>query len=167
MKNKGIEELLYAAKVVKSKYHNVEFHLLGDCEEDYSEILNALNDSGVIYWHGDVPDVRPYMKDAYATIHPSYHEGMANVLLETCAAGRPVITTNINGCKEAVDDGVNGFLCEVRNADDLLAKVEYFIRLPYERKREMGVAARRKMTNDFDRTIVVNKYMQMIDSIES
>ena len=116
-------------------------------------------------WHGSVPDVRPYIKDSFATIHPSYHEGMANVLLETCAAGRPVIACNINGCKEAIDDGVNGYLCKVKNEEDLIAKVEQFINLPYEKKVQMGMAARKKVEREFDSQHVIDAYLDEIKKI--
>ena len=124
-----------------------------------------MQDAGFVVWHGSVPDIREYFGDSFCTIHPSYHEGMANVILETCAAGRPVITCDINGCKEAVDDGVNGYLCKVRDENDLTVKVEKFINLPYEKKLEMGKAARRKMEKEFDRQLVIDSYMRVINSI--
>ena len=165
MKDKGIEELFKMAKQIHQQYSKIEFHILGDCEEHYEEQLKALQDEGVVNWHGAVPDVRPYIKDSWCTIHPSYHEGMANVLLETCAAGRPIIACDINGCKEAVDDGVNGYLCKVKDADDLTEKVERFINLPYEQKVEMGIAARKKVEREFDRQIVVDAYLDELKAI--
>lgn len=165
MRNKGVEEYLEMAQTIHEKYPQCEFHVIGRCEERYERQLESLQDKGVIIWHGSVPDVRPYIKDSFATIHPSYHEGMANVLLETCAAGRPVIACNINGCKEAVDDGVNGYLCEVRDSKDLTKNVEKFINLPYEQKVQMGQAARQKVEREFDRNIVIQAYLKEIKSI--
>ncbi len=165
LKDKGIEEFFEMARTIRAKYPFVEFHILGDCEGAYETQLRGLQKDGTIVWHGAVTDVRPYIEDSYATIHPSYHEGMANVILETCAAGRPVIACNINGCKEAIDDGVNGFLCRVRDAVDLAEKVERFIMLPYERKVQLGLNAREKMKREFDRKIVIEAYLEEIEDI--
>lgn len=165
MKDKGIEEFFEMAKNLHSKYPQVEFHILGRCEEHYEKQLKSLQDEMVVIWHGAVTDVRPFIKDSHATILPSYHEGMANVLLETCAAGRPVITCDINGCKEAVDDGVNGYLCKVKNAQDLTVKVEQFINLPYEKKMQMGLSARQKVERKFDRNLVIDAYLEEIKRI--
>lgn len=165
MKDKGIDEFITMVKYIKQKYSNIEFHLLGNCEENYQDILKQLQNENMIYWHGAVADVRPYIKDSHCTIHPSYHEGMANVLLESCAVGRPIISSNIYGCKEAINDGINGYLCEVRNSYSLIEKVEQFINLPNNIKAEMGVASREKMEKEFDRTLIINAYMREIESI--
>ena len=167
MRDKGIEEFFEMAKNIREKYPQTEFHILGACEEHYEEQLKDLQDKGVVVWHGAVPDVRSYIKDSWCTIHPSYHEGMANVLLETCAAGRPVIACNINGCKEAIDDGVNGFVCKVKDVKDLTEKVEQFILLPYEQKVQMAIAARRKVEREFDRNLVINAYLEEIKKCTS
>lgn len=165
MKDKGIEEFLSMVEHVNAKYDNVNFQVLGSCEEDYKKILNKYQNEGFLQWYSHVSDVRPFIKLSHCTILPSYHEGMANVLLESCAAGRPIITTNINGCKEAVDDGVNGFLCEVKNSKSLIEKVERFIKLSHEEKTSMGLAARKKVEREFDRNIVVNTYLKEIRNI--
>lgn len=165
MKDKGVKEYLEAAHYIRDKYPQTEFHILGACEEHYDDILKELQDKGVIVWHGAVSDVRPYIKDSMCTVHPSYHEGMANVLLETCAGGRPVIACDINGCREAVDDGVNGYLCVVKDIDDLINKIEKFILLPYEQKVKMGLAARKKMEQEFDRIIVIKAYLKEINAL--
>lgn len=165
MKDKGMDEFLSMVKYIRSRFDNVDFHILGDCEENYQQIFKQLQSDGLLKWHGSVSDIRPYIQSSHCTILPSYHEGMANVLLETCAAGRPIIASNINGCKEAIDDGVNGFLCEVRNAESLKEKVETFICLSSEKKAQMGVAARQKMEREFDRQIVVDKYLREIENL--
>lgn len=167
MKDKGIDEFLSMVKRIRSKYENVDFHILGGCEENYQAVLIQYQNDGLLKWHGNVSDIRPYIKSAHCTILPSYHEGMANVLLETCAAGRPIIASNINGCKEVIDDGVNGFLCETRNAENLIEKVEAFLVLPYKEKIQMGKAARKKVEKEFDRQIVVSKYLKEIEQIKS
>ncbi|MBQ7820365.1 MAG: glycosyltransferase family 4 protein [Bacteroidales bacterium] len=165
MKDKGIDEFISMVKYIRSKYKNVDFRLLGECEENYQQILNHLQNDGLLIWHSHVSDVRPYLKASHCTILPSYHEGMANVLLESCATGRPIIASNINGCKEAIDDGVNGFLCEVKNTESLKDKVEAFINLSYEEKKQMGIAARKKVEREFDRNIVVNAYLEETEKV--
>ncbi len=165
MRDKGVEEFFKMAKTIRQKYPQTEFHILGKCDEHYEGQLQSLEKEGVVIWHGPVPDVRPYIKEAWCTIHPSYHEGMANVLLETCSAGRPIITSNIHGCQEAVDDGINGYLFKVKDTKDLISKVEQFVLLPYEQKVRMGLASRKKVELEFDRQIVVNSYLNEIESI--
>lgn len=167
MKDKGIEEFLEMAEVIHSKYPQTLFRVIGDCEEHYEEKLKELQERGVVIWVGSVSDVRPYLKDSFCTIHPSYHEGMANVILESCAAGRPSIASYINGCKEAIDDGISGLLCEVRNTSDLIKKVEEFVSFPHLKKVEMGKAARKKVESCFDRKIVVEEYLSVISQVAS
>lgn len=166
MKDKGVEEYLEMAKTIHAKYPQTEFHVIGRCEQPYENHLKQLQAEGIIIWDGSVADVRPHIKDSWCTVHPSYHEGMANVVLETCAAGRPVIASDINGCKEAVDNSVSGYLCKAKDTADLIAKVEQFILLPYEKKAEMGKAARRKMEREFDRNMVIRAYMDELKSIK-
>ena len=167
LKEKGIEEYLTAAYDIKWKYPNTEFHILGECEEDYAKRMEELQKDGIVIYHGSVADVRPFIGRACSTVHPSYYpEGMSNVLLESCAAGRPIITTDRPGCGEIVDDGVNGFIVKQRDGHDVARKVEQFILLPYEKKREMGLAARRKVEREFDRNIVVQAYLEEIASLK-
>ena len=109
-------------------------------------------------------DVRPYLKDAHAIILPSYHEGMANVLLEAAASGRPILASVIPGCMETFDEGVTGFGFNVKDVDSTTAAIERFVALPYEQKREMGKAGRKKIENEFSREIVVNKYLEQVNS---
>lgn len=166
LREKGIEEYLTAAHEIKAKYPETEFHILGSCEENYQERMERLQKDGIVFYHGRQKDVRPYIGKAWCTVHPSYYpEGMSNVLLESCAAGRPIITTDRPGCGEIVDDGVNGFIVKQRDGYDVARKIEAFIALPYEKKREMGLAARLKVEREFDRQIVVREYLSVIESI--
>jgi galacturonosyltransferase len=90
---------------------------------------------------------------------------MSNVLLESCAAGRPIITTGRPGCGEVVDDEINGFVVKQQDANDLVEKMERFINLPYEQKKQMGLNARKKVEREFDRQIVIDAYINEIDRI--
>lgn len=163
MKAKGIDELLEAAKQVKEIYKSVEFHLIGFCEEGYSDQLRALNDSGIIQYHDQQDDVHKFILDSHATILPSYHEGTSNVLLESASAGRPILASNVTGCKETFDEGVSGIGFEVKSVKALVDSIQKFISLPYEKKKQMGMAGRRKMEQEYDRKIVIGAYLEQID----
>ena len=167
MKQKGIDQYLEAAEFIRSKYPNTRFHVLGFCEEEYEEKLKQLQKRGVIEYHGMQKDVRKYHEISHCTIHPTYYpEGMSNVLLESCACGRPIITTDRSGCREIIDDGINGFLVKPKNTQDLIEKIEKFINLSYEKKRLMGLAGRAKVERKFDREIVLNAYIEEIRKLE-
>lgn len=165
MKSKGVNELLEASEKIKSKYPNVEFHLVGGMEEDYTQKLNELESKGIIKYHGRQIDVHPFIKDSHAIINPSYHEGMSNVLLESASTGRPVLASDIPGCRETFDEGISGYKFNVKNVDSLIETIIKFIKLPYDEKKKMGVAGRLKMESEFDRNIVVNEYLDAIESI--
>lgn len=166
MKEKGIDYYLDAAVRLKSIYSNIEFHICGACEEDYQERLEQMQKRGVIFYHGRMSDIREIHKISHCTIHPTYYpEGMSNVLLESAACARPIITTDRSGCKEVVDDGINGYICKQKDLNDLIDKIEKFIKLPYEEKREMGLRGRKKIEKEFDREIVIKAYFDEIDKI--
>ena len=166
LKDKGIEEYFEAAKAIRQKYANTEFQILGNVEGPFQARLDALVKEGVVKHLGTTPDVRPYIGAVECNVMPSYHEGMSNVNLESAANGRPVITTNVPGCRETVDDGVTGYLVEARNADRLADAMERFIALPYAQKVAMGEAGRKKVEREFDRQIVVDAYLKEIREIE-
>lgn len=166
MKEKGIDQYLKAAEFIKEKYPNTKFHVLGFCEEDYEEKLKEMQDKEIIEYHGMQNDIRRYLKISHCTIHPTYYpEGMSNVLLESAASGRPVITTNRSGCREIVDDGVNGYIVEQENSLDLIEKIEKFLVLNHEEKRQMGISGRKKVENEFDRNIVTDAYLREINRV--
>ncbi len=166
MKDKGIEEYLEAAKKIKAKYQNTEFHIIGSFEEEkYKEKLEESQKENIVIYHGQVSDTKLYMKDSHCTILPSYHEGKSNVLLETAATGRPIITTNIVGCQEIVEDSKTGFIAKVKDTEDLIDKVEKFIQLTTEQRKKMGELGRKKVEKEYDRNIVINAYMHEIDKL--
>jgi len=165
LKDKGIEEYLETAKVIKAKYPNTEFQILGRVEGDYQQKLNELEGAGVVKHLGETSDVRPFIGSVECTIMPSYHEGMSNVNLESAANGRPVITTNVAGCRETVDDGRTGYLVDPKSAKSLISAVERFIALPYNQKVLMGQEGRKKVEREFDRQIVVDAYLKEINKI--
>ena len=166
MKEKGIDQYLEAARYFHKKYTNVRFHICGSMEDDYDSEINKLNSDGIIVYHGIVKDMIPMYKISSCTIHPTYYpEGLSNVLLESCACGRPIITTNRSGCREVVDDGVNGYIVKEKNSDDLINKMEKFMRLSWEEKKHMGIQGRKKVEKEFNRRIVIEKYLQEVDKL--
>ncbi len=161
MKEKGIDQYLEAAKVIRKKYPQTRFHICGACEPEYDGELQKLVDDETVIYHGLVKDIAAIHKVTHCTVHPTYYpEGMSNVLLEACASGRPIVTTDRAGCREIIDDGVNGFVVKAKDSDDLIDKLERFINLPYEQKKAMGLAARAKVEKEFNREIVVRKYLE-------
>ena len=165
MKDKGIEELLHAMTEIKRDRKDIVLEVVGFCDEDYSLMLNKAEQDGVIINHGIQKDVHPFYTSTHCTVLPSYHEGMANVMLEAASTGRPVITTNVPGCKETFDEGVSGFGCDAKSADSLKAAILKFLSLPHSDKERMGLQGRRKMELEFDRNIVLKAYKDEIESI--
>lgn len=167
MKEKGIDQYLEMAKYIKQKYPYTHFHICGFCEEEYEEILKEYEEKGIITYHGLIMDVREVLKYTHCTVHPTYYpEGISNVLLESSACGRPIITTDRSGCKEVVDDGVNGYMVPQKDSRALIQAVEKFLKLSNEDRRKMGLAGREKVEREFNRVDVVNSYLKEIDSIK-
>lgn len=166
MKEKGIDQYLDAAKAITAKYEYVHFHVCGPCEEEYEDILKELQDKNVIIYHGQVDDMEKMYEMASATIHPTYYpEGLSNVLLETCASGRPIITTNRSGCREVIDDGENGYIVKEKDSADLIEKIEKFINLSSDERKQLGLNARAKVERQFDRQIAINSYLGEIKKV--
>lgn len=165
MKDKGIDELLDAAEIIKARHPDAVFRLIGDFDEEYETRVRDLDEKGIIEYLGFQKEVHRYLSESHAVINASYHEGMNNVLQEAASTGRPVIATNIHGCKEIYDDGITGISFKARSRDSLVDAIEKFIKLDNEQKKAMGIAGRDKMEREFSRTIVVNKYLDEISQI--
>lgn len=167
MKEKGIDELLKAAQIIKESYSQAEFQFVGRIEEGYETKIKELEKSGIIKHFGlqNKENVHMFIKNSHATINPSYHEGMSNVLLESASTGRPLLASKIPGCLEAFDEGISGMGFEVKDSNSLVEVIIKFLELPYEHKKTMGLAGREKMEKEFDRNIVINAYMKEICEI--
>lgn len=166
MKEKGIEEVFKAAEYLESKNIPAVFHILGSCEEEYLDKIKDYTDRGLVEYHGQQKDVRPFIKISHCLIHPSYYpEGMSNVVLEACAAGRPVLTTDRPGCREPVVDGKTGFLFPERDTEYMLRCIDNFVDMTNDERRDMGLKARAKMEQEFDRNLVVEAYLDELDLI--
>ena len=157
MKEKGINELFSAMNKLMADGYKCSLDILGGYEEDYKEIIKKYEAQGWLRYYGYQKDVRPYIEKCHCFILPSWHEGMANTNLECAASGRPVITSNIHGCLEAVENGVSGYLCQKANANDLYQVMKKFIVLPHDEKKAMGLAGRKHVENNFDKMDVVKK----------
>lgn len=166
MKEKGIEEFLKAAEAFHIKYgEKVIFEILGDYDEDYQELLADYEKRKIICLYGFQTDVQPYIRAASAIVLPTYHEGMSNVLMEASASGRPVIATDISGCREIFEEGVTGFGCKPKDAESLIAALEKLMALKPEERADMGRSAREKMEREFDRKLVTDVYIREIEGI--
>lgn len=167
MREKGMDELLGVMKRLRDEGYECTLDVVGDFEEDYEEALRDGQDGGWLHYHGYQRDVRPFIARSHCFVLPSWHEGMANTNLECAASGRPVITSRIHGCMEAVVEGRTGFLCEKQNADSLYCVMRRFMELSYEEKTQMGLAGRRHMEENFDKRLVVAETIQRLGLTES
>lgn len=165
MKDKGIDELLEAAKVIKVSYPDVQFDVVGRLDGYDIVRLNDYVKKGIINYYGQQDDVHSFIKRSHAIVLPSYHEGLSNVLLESAASGRPVIASRVPGCVETFDEGLSGLGFDVKSVTSLVEVLIKFINLPYEKKKSMGIAGRIKMEREFDRNIVINAYKEEISKI--
>lgn len=164
MHEKGVDELFAAAKRMKQQYgEQVEFHMVGSFEEAYKPVMDQLEQAGVVKYHGYQSDMKPFYAMASCVALPSYHEGMSNVLLEAAASGRPLITSDIPGCREAVEDGVSGYLCPAKDADALYEAMRRFAALPVEQRSEMGRCGRERMEQQFSKTAVVAETIKHLE----
>jgi glycosyltransferase involved in cell wall biosynthesis len=163
VKIKGIEEFLECAKRIQAEYPKSRFIIYGDYDEDeYRAKIEEYIELGYVEYGGVLLDVKPAITKSHAVIHPSYYEGMTNVVLEHSAMGRVCIGSDIPGVRDGIDDGVTGFTFPCKDVDTLVETVKTFIKLPNERKEAIGRAAREKMEREFDRSIVTNIYLEEI-----
>lgn len=169
MKDKGIEEYIEAVQKIKTKYDNVSFTLVGEYEKEtrqqYEPCIQELQNKGWIHYLGHIDYVKKVMAKSHFVLHPSYHEGLSNVLLEAAACGRPVLASNIYGCIETFQEGVSGFSFEARNADSLVKAIEKMLSLSEEKRKQMGIAGRQWIEEHFDRTIVINAYREELGKL--
>ena len=174
--DKGVGEYVEAARIIKNlelkikNNKNVEFQLLGSLDAANNttiskEQMNIWVDEGLVNYLGVTDDVKEFIKKADCIVLPSYREGTPRTLLESASMVKPIVTTNVAGCKEVVDDSVNGYLCEVRNSADLADKMEMMLNLSEDERKLMGEAGRAKMINEFDESIVINKYLKVIKEV--
>ena len=160
MKEKGIEEYFKAAEALHTDH--IIFEICGYCDEDYQEKLDRLSEEGVIEYLGFHPDMKPYYANCDAVVMPTYHEGMSNVLMEASACARPVLASNISGCREVVDHTHTGYTFTPRSSEELIRAIRRFLLQNRAFHAKMGLAAREKMVREFDRRKVAAAYMEEV-----
>lgn len=168
VKDKGLVEYVEAAKQITRS--STEFAILGAF---YLGNPTAIKENemqkwereGAIKYIGTSDDVMSVISEYDCIVLPSYREGLSRVLLEAASMAKPIITTSVPGCKEVVDDGVNGYLCEVKDADSLAEQMRKMLKLTYEERSEMGRRGREKVVKEFNEKIVIKKYEETIASI--
>lgn len=170
LRDKGVVEFVQAARQIKTRHPKARFQLLGAVgSENRSAIdrstLEGWVAEGVVEYLGTTPDVRPAIAAASCVVLPSYREGAPRTLIEAAAMARPVIATDVPGCRAVVDNGVSGFLCDVRSADSLSAAIERFLALPSASQCAMGEAGRTKMAREYDEALVVDAYRAALAQI--
>lgn len=157
MQEKGVEELFAAMQALRQEGRNCTLDILGGYEENYLDKIQTFEREGWLKYHGFQKDIVPFVAASHCFVLPSWHEGMANVNLENAAMGRPLITSNICGCKEAVVENESGYLAEAKNWQSLYEAMKRFMDQPLEQRRAMGEAGRRHMQTNFDKMVVVER----------
>ncbi len=166
MKEKGIDQYLDAAETIKRRHPQTKFHICGFIEQAYEDKIKEFQDKNIIVYHGVVKDMRDIYAHVHCVVHPTFYpEGLSNVLLEAAASARPIITTNRSGCREVIEDGINGFLVKEQDSGDLIEKIEKFISITNGERKKMGIAGREKVRKEFDRKIVINKYLKELENL--
>jgi glycosyltransferase involved in cell wall biosynthesis len=165
--DKGVGEYVEAARMLRARYPQARFQLLGPAGVDNpSAITQADIDAwvkeGIVEYLGEAHDVRPMIANADCVVLPSYREGVPRTLMEASAMGRPIVATDVPGCREVVQDGITGLLCEVKNARALADALEKILTMNPEARRAMGLRGRDKVTAEFDEALVVERYRQTL-----
>lgn len=168
--DKGVGEFVEAARMVRRQYPAAKFQLLGFLDvKNPTAVSRAQMDEwvaeGVVEYLGVADDVQPYLAAADCVVLPSYREGVPRSLLEAAAMGRPIVTTDAVGCRDAVSDGVNGLLCRVGDAGNLAEKMAQMIALSPEARAAMGQRGREKVEREFDERVVIKRYLDVIGRI--
>ena len=168
--DKGVKELVEASKILHKKYaHKIYFKLcgmvdIGNLESISEDYLNTIEVENYLKWYGHQTDMKSIYKSADIVVLPSYREGLPTSLIEACATGRPIVTTNAIGCKDCVDEGLNGYKVPVKSVQELADAIEKLINSPEDRKR-MGIYGRQKAEREFDQKEVVKKHIDIYNEL--
>lgn len=167
--DKGIGEYVDAAKIIKAKYPGTRFQLMGALGV---ENRTAISDAKIVAWVkegsieylGETSDIRPYIEAANCVVLPSYREGTSRVLLEAASMGRPIIASDVPGCREVVENRITGFLCRSKDYHDLSSKIEEMINLSVDERKIMGIKGMEKIKKEFDQEIVNELYLNVLEN---
>ncbi len=168
VKDKGLIEYIEAIRLLRAKYPNIEFAILGPYYPGNptaitKEEMDVWVEEGLVNYLGESDDVKSIISKYDCVVLPSYREGLSRVLLEAASMAKPIVTTNVPGCKDVVKDGVNGFLCKKEDALDLADKMEKIIQLTHAEQIQMGKRGRERVVEKFDEPIVNDKYIRAIE----
>ena len=170
--DKGVREYVEAAILVQQKHPKTRFSLLGDSAAENptsitkDELAHWLAEGHIVH-HEHTGDVRSYIAESHCLVLPSYREGMSRTLLEGGAMGRPLIASDVPGCREAVDVGVNGLLCQPRSAPSLADQITRFLSMSSDQQQAMGAASHRKIAAEFNECDVIQRYLGVLSSIDN
>lgn len=167
LRDKGVEEYVQAARLLRHQYPNVVFQCLGFLDVANPSAVSrdemqAWVDEGVVIYLGSADDVRTWLAQADCVVLPSYREGTPRTLLEAAAMARPLIATDVPGCRQVVDNGINGLLCEVRSAASLATAMTQMLKLKPTDWQRMANASRTKAVHEFDERIVISAYAEAL-----
>jgi glycosyltransferase involved in cell wall biosynthesis len=170
IRDKGFGEYVEAARTLRRRMPDARFQLLGGPDPGNPTSVTASEfqswvDEGLIEHLGEEPDVRPAIRNATAVVLPSYREGMSRALLEGAAMGKPLVGTDVAGCRELIEDGVTGALCRPRDAASLADAMERVGRLPPGAMAELGRAARKKVEREFGEQVVIDAYLEALSEV--
>ena len=172
LRDKGVVEFVEAARLLRSQFPNARFQLLGAVDEgNRTAISQAEVDAwvadGMVEQLGTTDDVRPFIAAATAVVLPSYREGLPRSLLEAAAMARPLIASDVPGCRDVVEDGVNGYLCEVRNPSSVAAAIRRLLELPRPQQIAMGKAGRSRVEERFSEAFVIRAYLDVLAGLDA
>ena len=167
LRDKGLVEYAEAARLLRTRWPNVEFAVLGFAGSNNPSAVpitevERWQAEGTVNYLGDTDDVRPFLAECGCVVLPSYREGLPRSLLEAAAMARPMVATDVPGCREVVSDKETGFLCEVRSAPALATAMEAMLALEPADRDAMGLRARNKVEKEFDEALVVQAYMEAL-----
>lgn len=168
--DKGIREFIEAGKILHQKYPDVKFNMVGEfgynnktavTKEEFDAWLSLPQ----FHYLGKVDNMQEVLTDADIMVLPSYREGLSKSLIEACAMKLPIVTTNVPGCREVVENGINGLLCQARNSNDLALKIKDIIEISEENRLQMGESSRKIAIEKFDEKIVIQEYLDRIRTL--
>tara|TARA_B100001142_G_scaffold330044_1_gene395829 strand:- start:5590 stop:6723 length:1134 start_codon:yes stop_codon:yes gene_type:complete len=171
LEEKGVLDLINASRLLKQNYNNFELQILGWTDSDKNDQIKlndilSLEKEGVVNYLGYHTNVADFIANADCIVLPSYYrEGVPRSLLESAAMGKPIISTNTIGCRETIDDGLNGFFCKTEDPEDLAKKMELIINMTHGERVRMGHRGRDKIEKEFDEKYVIEEYMKAIEEI--
>ncbi len=168
--DKGVGEYVKAAKILTKKYENVEFQLLGFIDAQNPKAISQAQvddwvENGYVNYLGPTDDVKPFIAAADCMVLPSYREGVSMILMEAASMQKPIIATNVPGCRDLVNNGVSGYVCRMKDYSDLVAKMETMLHLDEKRRKKMGKEGRKLMIEEYNENLVIEKYLHAIKAL--